>query len=518
MRWRVQAALAIFFALVVAAAVPGTVASASPPINFGDDRAPNPYISENKLEIAEWDNSEFDSLTEYYNDDGDADQLPATVNSSQDEQFAFRADKVDEDSWQQFPRVDGESENNHTWLNASNWTTTTNDGTNVTPTVTDDDDTTASGVPAVECSTSGMASGDTAHCEFETSVNITSDVSKRTLMFVGNINTLDGDFELRLVDADGDYYYAVANSSVNATKDWAIANATGNGIVFQERTNDLKSSGTVDEIQKVRFNYSGGDQDVTIVGLDVEQKGTFDLAETRYDFDGDGDDDDSDDVKTISEVYDSPNRPEGLINYTTVDTIGTELDDARLMDVDVWNVRYETADLTDSDDWDVAFEDAPNYGSYPSKLNMSVRLRVPSQIDLTHNTLDLVDEQGLVDERYAIVDVAEDTGSTNLTNVSDSDFSSKSGNYTNKDGTITLDDSVSAGQNYIIHQVVLLQDGEVDALKGSSTAPAAGGPVGDGGGGFVGGLVDIVTTPLGAIVSVLGTLLAAPRILSRFAG
>lgn len=518
MNVRLQAALAVVFALLVATAVPGTVAAASPPVNFDDDRAPNPYIHEDTLTIAEWDNSEFDSLTEYYNDDGEADEIPATVNTSQDEQLRFRADKVDESSWQQFPRVDGESENNHTWLNASNWTTTTNDGTNVTPTVADDDDTTASGVPAVECSTSGMGSGDTAHCEFETSLNITSDVSKRTLQFVGNFPTLDGDIELRLIDADGDYYYAVANTSANATKDHVIANETGNGYVFQEKTNNLLSSGTVDEIQKVQVNVSDADVDMTLVGLDAEKKGTFDLGETKFDFDGDGDEDDDGSTKTISEVYDSPDRPEGAINYTSADTLGSELSDATIHDLEVWHVRYEMADLTDEDDWDVAWEDAPNYGSYPKKLNYSTRLRVPSQIDLSHGTLDLEDEQGLVDERYAVVEVAEDTGDTNLTNVSDSDFTSKSGNYTNKDGTITLDDSVSAGQNYIVHAVILLQDDEVDALKGSSTAPAAGGPTGGGGGGIFAGAWDFVTSPFGAVVSLFGTLLAAPRIIARMAG
>lgn len=514
MNGRLKAAIALFFALVVAAAVPGTVVAAGPPLEFSDDRTPNPYVHESKLTIAEWDNGQFDSLVEYYNDDGDADVLPATVNSSQDEQLGFRADKIEESSWQQFPRVDGESENDYTWLNASNWTTAGVNSTEMT--VSDDDDTTASGVPAVECSSSGIGSGDAGgHCEYETEVNITSDVSKRTLMFVGNFPTMGGDVEIRLVDADGDYYYVTANTSANASKDYVVANSTGNGYVFQEKTNNLLSSGTVDEIQKVRVNVSGGDADVTLVGLDVEQKGTFDLGETRYDFNGDGDDDDSGDVKVISEVYNDPDRPgPGRINYTEASTLGSELSDATIHDLEVWNVRYEMADLTDSADWDVDFENASDYGSYPKKLNFSTRLRVPSAIDLSHGTLDLYDDQGLVDERYAVVEVAEDTGNTDLGNVSDSSFDSKSGSYTNKGGTITLDDTVSAGQNYIIHGVILLQDDEVDALQPSDSEPA-GAPPGESGGGLIGGAIDFVMTPFGAIATLIGSLLAGPRILER---
>lgn len=514
MRVGLKGALAVFLALAVAAAVPGTVYAASPPIDFSDDRAPNPYVHEDTLTISEWDNGQFDELVEYFNDDGNADSLSATVNTSQDEQLGFRADKVDEESWQLFPRVSGESENSHTWLNASNWTTSTSDSTNVSVSAVDDDDTTASGVPAVECSTSGMGSGDTAQCEFETEVNISSDVSKRTLMVVGNFNTLSGDVEIRLVDADGDYYYAVSNTTANASEDYAVANATGNGYVFQTKTNNLQSSGTVNEIQKVQVHAADGDIDVTLVGLDVEKKGTFSLGETVHDFNGDGDEDDAADTKTISEVYNDPDRPgPGAIDYTTVGALGSELSDATIHDLDVYNVRYEMADLTDEADWNVAFESADDYGSYPQKLNFSTRLRVPSAIDLSHGTLTLEDEQGLVDERYAVVEVAEDTGDTALDNVSDSSFTSKSGDYTNKGGTITLDSSVSAGQNYIIHGVILLQDGEVDALQQESSP--AGGPPGQSGGGLVGGIVDFVTTPFGAIATLLGSLLAAPKVLRK---
>lgn len=513
MNGRLQVALAVVFALLVAAAVPGSVAAAAPPLNFDDDRTPNPYLYENKLTIAEHDVAQFDSLVEYFDDDGNAAELPAVVNQSQDEPFGFRADKVDNPSWQQFPRVDGESANDHTWLNASNWST---GGVNSSEmAVTDDDDTTASGVEAVECSSSGISTGDAGgHCEFNTEVNITSDVSKRVAQLVGQINTLGGEVEIRFVDSDGDYYYLVANSSVNANESYALANETGDGLVFQNKTNNLLSSGTVDEINKIRVNISDGDADVTLVGLDVESKSAFTLGETVHDFDGDG----NDETKTIEEVYDGTNRPEGLINYTSLDSLGATFDDASIHDLDVYDVRYEMSQVTDESDWQVGFSDAPNYGSYPKKLEFHVRLDIPSQIDLTHGSvLEARDDQDLVDERFAVVEIAEDTGDTEFGNVSDSDYTSKSGDYTDKGGTITLDASVSANQNYIIHGVVLLQDDEVDALQQSSTA-AAGPPGGGGGGGILGGIVDFVTTPFGFVSSLIASILAAPRILSRVMG
>lgn len=493
--------LALLMAVLLAIA-PAGAASSGPGLDFSDDRAPNQYVHEDVLTVAEHDMGTMDELTDYSDDQGNVAELPAVVNQSQDERLGFRADKLTIDAMKQFPRVSGESENKQTWLNASNWTTSTSDATNVTPSLTDADGMTATGVDAVQFSTTGMGAGDTATASFGQGVSVSSDVTKRVLQVTGQVNDLTGDVEVRLVDSGGGYWYANASTGANSSLDSAIANATGNGYVFQERVSNLQKSGTPDSIDSVEIVALDANVDVVVTGLDVERKSTFELGEVSHDFDGDG----TEEKRTISEINNDPSQPgPGVVKYTTRAALGAELSSASIHDLEVYNVRYEAAQLTDAADYSVEFSEASEYGSYPDKLETHYRLNVPTAIDLAHGVLTLRDEQGMVDQRYATVEIATATGDTTFENAS---WTDKSSLYTSKGATHDLATGLSAGTNYMVHMVVLLQDGEADALQ--STSAISGGPTGSSGGFF--------STIFGKIAAFGGMIVGAVGLKRVFGG
>lgn len=491
--------LAAMMAVLLVASPAAAVSQ--PGLNFGYKKTPNPELHEDTLTIAEWDNGDFDNPLSYYGDDGNEQTLPAQVNQTQDEPVSVRFDKVNADAFKVFPRVSGESNNAHTWLNTSNWTTSTSDATNVTPSLTDSDGTTAAGVPSVKFSTSGMGSGDTATASFAEKVDITSDVTKRVLTWAGNVNSLStgANIQLRAVDSDGDYAYGQVKSGINTSGDENITDGAGNGIVFQERLSNLPVAGTGDgtmsSITKIEIVVSDADASITTVGLDAEKKSEFTLGTTVRDTDGDGDEDDQ---VTISEVH---NASEGYVELTGVDALGSTFSSAVLHDFQVHNVNYRLQDLTAEKDYRVNFSDAKEYGSYSKKLHLDARLKVLTAIDLSHGTLTLRDEQTLVSERYVSVKVAEGVGEDKVfDNITDSAWTAKTSSYSSEGSTVTLDASVSSGTNYALHMVVLLQDEEADNMK--STSGVSGGPTGQSGGFFstlFGRLATLGALALGAV-------------------
>jgi hypothetical protein len=470
-------------------------AGSGPDINYESDKASPAYIHEDTLTIAEYDRSEMtlsSDQIEYYNDDGEVEELPAHYNQSQDEPVTVRYTQIDAAAFTQFPRVDGESGNSQTWTNASNWTTATSDSTNVSPTVEDSDGEQATGVESVTCRTSGMGSGDTAECQFETQVNVSQDVDKRVLLFAGNVSQLGGDVEVRLVDADGDFYYATINTSENAEQDWVIANSTGDGYVFQEKLSNLNGSGTVNEIQQVEINASDGDIDIAVTALDVESKSTIDLGTAVRDADGDGDEDDDVQVEQINGTV-----TQGDVDLASLSSMGSWADDARVMNLDVHDVRYSEQNLASSSDWNVTFSDADQY-QYPRKLDKDVRLQAPAQIDLSHGNLELRVHQGLVDARYANIEYATDTGDTDFENISST--TDKTSSMTNKSGYVVMTTSINAGNNQYVGSTILLQSGDEDELQ-STGGTGGGAPVEDDSGGFF-------STAWGKLMAALGGVLA----------
>lgn len=459
-------------------------AAAGPALDFDDERTPDPYIHEDTLTVAEHNTGDMSSLTEYYDDNGDVAELPATVNSSQDAPAGVRFDKIDSEDYRLFPRIDNEEDNSATWTDSSKWTKSSGASSSVT--ISDADGTTASGVPAVKTDAT-VATGETATATYKDNVSITSDADKRVLMFVGNVDALttDATVEIRAVDSDGDYRYAEVNASADGNASDVIATGTGNGFVFQEKLANLPIAGSGDgamqEIDQVDVVHVESDSTVTIVGLDVDKKSEYDVAEIEHDRDGDGEDE----LEVVQDYYEG-----GVASVSGVDSLGAYADGASIMDLEVYDVEYRFSQLSDSDDHSVEFRDSEDYGAYDQVLEIHGRLAVPSQIDLSHGTLELRDDQGLVSERYKVAEYATAQGDTELDNVSDSDWNDVASAYSSKDDTQTLASSgINAGENLIVHLEIVLQDDEASALQSSPTA----GPTGQAGG----GIVAMLMSPIG---------------------
>ncbi|QIO23086.1 hypothetical protein [Haloarcula sp. JP-L23] len=462
--------LAVFLTLTVIASPIAGTATAAPGLNFNSDKSPNPTAVEDELVIDEWDNSEMSSATQYYNDSGELTELPATVNQSQDTPVGVRFDQIDADAYHLFPRIDGESENSANWTVASDWTTSS--GSNSGMTVSDAD---ADGVDKLQFAAT-VASGETATATYADNVSIDSDPNKRVLTTVLNVDTLSGTAEIRAVDGDGDYRYAEINGSADASADDIAANGTGNGIVFAEKLSNLplagSGDGSFDGIQKVEIVGVDNDVTVTVAGLDLDKKSEANLAEIERDTDGDGDLE----TTTVTNYYEG-----GVANITGLDTLGSIYDNAVINDLHVYDVQYQLSDITDEDEYSTNFSSADDY-NYPQKLELYADMEVPSAIDLIHGSITLEFEQGLVESRYAIAEVATGADTTeafgNLTD--DGSYSSVTDTLGSQGSTATFVASASADTNYRVHMVILYQDEEIDTIQ----ATGIGGPTGTSGGGF----------------------------------
>jgi hypothetical protein len=469
-----------------------------PDINYESEKASPAYIHEDTLTIAEYDRSEM-TLTsdqiEYYNDDGEIEELPAHYNEDQDEPVSVRYDRIAASRLNQFPRVSGESGNTYTWLDTGNWTTDSGAGSSMS--VNDADGNTASGVHAVEYDAS-VATGEWANASYETEVNISNDVDKRYLQAFFTVDSLTSSSTVYLVavDSDGDEKFVEIDDSANAVETGVAANATGNGYVVQERLADLEwngsGDGSWDELQQVRIAVQENDATITITGLDVEQKSDMNLGETAFDQDGDGDDE----SVTFQQVNNT-NR-EGYVNLTGLDSLGSWADDASVMDLEVHDVRYSERRLANADDWNATFSDADQY-QYPRKLDKDVRLQAPAQIDLSHGNLELRVHQGLVNERYANVEYATDTGDQGFDDINST--TDKTASMTNKSGYVVLTQNINAGNNQYVGSRILLQSGDEDELQSTNASGGGGAPVEDDSGGFL-------STAWGKLMAAIGGVLA----------
>jgi hypothetical protein len=472
----------VLSALLVLSVLAAPFAMATPvtdELDTNSDHYQGVKFQEDTLTLDNFDRGDHTDPTdtiEYDSDDADVTTLPATVNTSQDEPVGVNFSKIKADKYHTFPRVDGETDEDddgvgeYSWTDHSNWSTAT---------ISVNDRTIAGNVPAVQVASNGsMTAGDTATATFSQNVSIDTDPGKRVLQLGYNVQSLgsSANVSIRLVDDDGDYYAGYIDTDGNLTDNaWNLTNQSGTGYVAQVRASDLDESGTVNEISKIEVVVQDDDATLDIFWLDAGSKSVVDLGETNDDSDGDGDDE----AETIQEI--DGQDESGVVKLTGYSTMGEWADNAELNDAEVYDVWYRAEDLTDSDDVSIETSDATSYGAYDKLVESQYRLTVPTPIDLSHGDIDLVAEQQLVGERYAVVKYAEDTEDTDLGNVSDGDYTSKVDSFTTQDETVTLDDSVTAGDNYIVTMELLYSQGEFDDLTDTSGGAA---PAGGSGGGF----------------------------------
>ncbi|WP_135304112.1 hypothetical protein [Haloarcula amylovorans] len=488
-----RAILAVFLTLTIVATPITGSAAAAPGLNFSSEKAPNPTFVEDELVVGSHDRSEMSDALEYYNDSGEVATLPATVNQSQDTPVGVRFDQIDAERYGLFPRIDGETGNSANWTVASDWTTSS--GASSSMSVTDAD---ADGVDKLELAAT-VASSETATATYADNVSITSDPNKRVMFGVLNVDTLasGSTVEVRAVDGDGDYRYAEVNASANASADDVIANSTGNGYVFSERLSNLplagSGDGTFDSIQQVDIVASDADATVTLAGLDLDTKSDEDLAEIQRNTDGDTELE----ATTITDYYEG-----GVANLTALDTLGPMYDDAVVNDLHVYDVQYQFSDLSDSEEYSTEFSSADDY-NYPQKLELYADMSVPTAIDLQHGSLTMEFEQGLVESRYVVAEVATGVDSSEeFGNFTDEDgtYSSVTDSFGSQGTTATFVASASADTNYRVHLVVLLQDEEASTLQDMSAV----GPTGASGGGFFASIWGKVAGLLGSVLVAVG--------------
>ncbi|VTT86104.1 S-layer domain protein [Halorubrum sp. DM2] len=470
-----RSGFAALIALTMLLSVVATPVAAAGDIGWGDDaKTPNPTI-EADVTVDEWDNSEFSSALEYYDDAGDAATLPASVNESNDNPVTLTATDIDFDERNEFPRNDDEDgENSASALDDSEWTVS---GATVSST------TTAPGVDALNYA--GTATSDSAtYSNFSV-----ADGEKSYITLAADINSATGTPTLQLVDGDGDYVeVTLYDATATASDDNVLANSTGEGKVLQHQVGDLtvqgSGDGTFGSAEEITIS---GDIDADVSVLDAERTRELTFGERL----ADTDDDDELETVTITE-------PRGAYSVTGMDTLDAVMSDATIFGITV-DAEFEAADLRDDADVSAEFSSSNDYPQWDQFGELAFRLELPTAFDLSYSDTELVDEPSLPSERYKNVEVAEDTGDTEFSEIES--YTSVTSSY---DGSeeISLDATVSTDTSYVVAYDVVLTNGEVSAIQ--SAADGGGAAImSSNGGGFLAGIWGFVTKPFGAIVSAI---------------
>jgi hypothetical protein len=473
-------------ALVVLSAVGMPVAAASAvDVNTSSESYPSVYVQEDELTKATHEIG-MDAL-EYESNSGELTELEAIQNGTESgNDQAFRADRVAFADAYMFPRTTSETNNSASVMDASEWTTSS-------ASISEADGSTGENVEAITFSTSGITSGSSGSASY-TNLSETDDPNKRILQVVMNVESLDAGAtaEVALIDGDGDEVSPEINSSADASAAGVIANATGNGVIYQHRTGDLavegSGDGSLDGIQEVELRSSDGDATVTITALNAERKSAWDFGTHRYE-DADG----NWQTETIEE------RPEGgEINVTSVESMGDTFSNATVSRLTLYDLRYRMADQPD--DFSAEFVDASDTGGYDTKLELKGRINVETAYDLTHGDLELVVEQALPGDRFQTIRYAEGVGDTSTSEISDSSWVDVSGDLGEEGTTVTADATGQSGVTYAVDITALVLPDEVDSLEnvggggGFWGSSSGGGPFSSAYNWIVGGVVGLLTT------------------------
>jgi hypothetical protein len=462
----------------------------------------NPYISTD-VTVSNFDRSTM-SPGEYEDDSGDVTSLPATVNQSSDvddlgvgtvNPYSFVASDIDFDDGSAFPHAE---DNVSAVNNESKWTTDAANGGSITVS----DSSTAAGVEALEVSTSSQTSSDYVTATFS-DVSITSDVEKRYLQTIIDVDSLDSGatVELRPTDADGDYVSAEINSSASASDSDVIGTATGEGYVLQQQVGDMtvagSGDGTMDEIDSVEINVTDADATIRLAALNVDKTSEWSFGDERND-DNNDDEFETDSIKDVSTA--------GQIDIYNIDSMGPTFDNAEINDLEMpMNFRAQDLEDDDTDRVNVTFSAATDYPSFENKQTAYYRLKLPSAYDLTYSNAVLRQDFDLPDSRFQDLEIVEGASDTEFADLSG--WTDKSDSVSSGDDVI-LDDTIQPGTEIAFKSVTLVTDDERTAIEN------VGGVVGPAGGsdGIIGGVTGFFGTLWGKLTGVLGGGALASRI------
>jgi hypothetical protein len=424
---------------------------------------------------------DWDSALAYEANDGDTVQFDASLNDSVNNSFEYQASHLEADALGAFPRIDGESNNSASALDASEWSTSGASVSDAEP---------ASGVDAV--SVSASAAGDSATYS---NFSINSDEPNRYLQLVADVDSLSSgtEVQIRVVDSNGDYKTARINGSAAMAED-VIATGTGEGFVYQRQLGKMDTTnagdGNFDNIETVEIHFVGGTADVTLTGMNVEKMSTWSLGEEKVDSDTDDDDLETETVLEHKET--------GPIAIHDLNTIGSAFDSGAVHDLTM-PVTFRTEDLETSET-EVNFTAADGYPSFSDRANLYYRLNLPSAYDLRYSNARLVAEVEVPSNRFLSVEYAEGVSDTDFSDIGS--WSDVTSQFDNEGNEVTLDTTIQPGQSIAFHAQYLVTSDERSSIEDSGIV---GGPIGDSGG----GIFDLPV--IGGIVAALGAVWARIR-------
>lgn len=482
---KIAVAFAAILLLVSAAATPVLAAST---LNYADGDAPNPQFDVDEVTVDEWDNGDFSSPLEYYDDSGDATTLPGTLNQSSDvddlgtgsvNPVSVVATDIQVEEFGEFPRNDEESgENSASALDASEWSTS---GATVS------EASTAPNVDAV--SISGAASSDLATYDNITALD--SDIEKRDLQVAVDIASASGEPTLRLNDADSDYVTVkLYDADANQTADNVVANTTGEGHVLQTEIGQLEIQGSGDgQMGEITSIEVSGDINAEFSLINAEKTSQYTFGE-RYVENSDSELE----KETVTE-------PHGEFHVYSVDTYGATFEDAVYHGLSY--PAHVTAAELPAEDVSATFQGDNAYPNWASVADIHYRMNLPDAYDISYSGVDLEQTTQWPGTRYVTVEVAEGVGDTEFSEIDS--WSSVTSSFDSQDKDVTLDSTISPGTEYALHYELKLTDEEASAMQ------AAGGGAGVMGGGG-GGIWGLITAPITWIVG------AAAAVAARLSG
>jgi len=470
--------------LTVALLVLSVLATPALAAGFNTSEGPNPtysYDVEKDTHNMSWGTSNADALV-YENNDGNQDRLDAKVNESARNPITFTATDIELADLGGLPHAESTSA-----LDASEWTTS---GASVS------DAETAPGVDAVRVSTSGVSSGTEDTATFS-NFSVTSDEEKRFLQLGLDVDELDSGatVEVRVIDEGGDKKIATINNSADPTNAEVVADGTGEGWFFQHRLGDMNTiadgDGNFDNIESIEVAVIDGDADVSISTLNVEKLSQYQLGETMVEnSDGEWE------SETITEVTSA-----GPISITSLGSMGAAFDSAIIHELTVDTLQ--TAAQVPSEDVSTDFSEDTNntYPGYYGTAEIHIRNGLVDAYDLSYSNVKLVDEQTLGTDRYLSVSYAEDVGDTDFADIGDVEWSALTTSYSSQGSTVTVDETVQAGDESVLKFNVRLNQDEFAALQASE----------NGGGGFFsansgGPLSSIINWFVAGVTAIAGAL------------
>jgi hypothetical protein len=455
-------------------------ATAASAMNFGADAAHDDRIVVDVTKSShpmDWGTSDA-AATKYEANDGDVVEAEATVNRSMDvddiggghvNPYQFTASDIEAAQFGAFPRVN-DANNSASALDATEWTTS---GATVSDTET------APNVEAVQITPS--AAGDTASYG-NWSSQLDSDESKRYLQLVVDVNSLGSatTVEIAAVDEDGDT--KMAKIDAGATGEDVIANATGDGYVYQRQLGQIQTTGTgdgtFDNIESLQVTFAGGSNaDITLAAVNLQKRGEWTLGEKRVDTD----DEDDFETETIREVSTG-----GDVMIYDLSTLGSTFDSATIHDLTV-PMEFRTSELEDDEDFSSTFMKADQYPGFEWKVETYARLSLPDAYDLSYSDAKLKSRVEVPSDRYMTVEYQEGVGDTDFEDIDS--WTDVRTAYGSLDANVTHDETIQPGQEIVVHRVYKVTSDEKAALSN----------VGGGGGGFFGGASGGLKSVWGAI-------------------